>query len=497
MITYLLLHFTLIFLNPFFSPVLAELALPPIYGAPAIVGPAREACTTEAQLTQAIILTPDANWQQALQENAQPGDTFLLRGGLYAATDKIWLKAGTAQAPITLKPYNCEAVTLHTSLRPNSYNIIAGLQIEAQGIRDQQWVVRFDGKNEGALTSIVLRNNLILGGTIDAIRISGNVQQVEISGNQIDGGRDGHDIFVTAEGVATLPTQIVISENRLTKAHFTDAAEDMLQVRDVGKVEFTHNTCTNGYDMEQCVDIKRTTEPLTVAYNLFDGDQLHLAGTGEDHAGGCMVIHEEDTTADQQIIEYNLFRHCKGSLIRFATGDGQGISSGLVRYNIFLQSQGATGALILESAVDTTLLNNTFIYGSLKLGNSEQSRLPQNTVIKNSIFYQTTIEDHMTSVAHAALTTSSSIPPVTTLMPYQCMYNLFYQLDGSFAPGSCNSTVEAEPRFVNIGEADFRLQAGSPAIGEGENGADIGALAALLPFTDLTLQTYLPLLLTN
>ena len=495
MITYLLLHFTLAFLNLFAIPLLAAPALPPIYGAPAIVGPAREVCSTEAQLTQAIILTPEADWQQALQENAQPGDTFLLRGGLYAATDKIWLKAGTAQAPITLKPYNCEAVTLHTSLRPNSYNIIAGLQIEAQGISDQQWVVRFDGKNEGALTTIVLRNNLILGGTIDAIRISGNVQQVEISGNQIDGGRDGHDLFVTAEGVATLPTQIVISENQLTKAHFTTASEDMLQVRDVGKVEFTHNTCTNGYDMEQCVDIKRTTEPLTVAYNLFDGDQLHLAGTGEDHAGGCMVIHEEDTTVDQQIIEYNLFRHCKGSLIRFATGDDQSISSGLVRYNLFLQNQGAAGALVLESAVNTILLNNTFIYGSLKLGNSEQSRIPQNTVIKNTIFYQTTIEDHMPSAAQSALTTSSATPGATDLVPYQCMYNLFYQLDGTFAPGSCSSTVEAEPRFINISEADFRLQATSPAIGEGENGADIGAFAALLPFANLTNHAYLPLTL--
>ncbi len=487
MTIYLLSHCLLSILTLFAHAWWDAPALPPIYGAPAIIGPAREPCTTEAEIAQAIILAPEDDWAQTLQERAQPGDTFLLHGGRYAATDKLWLRAGTAAAPITIKPYNCEAVTLLTSIRPNSYNIIAGLQIEAQGIGDLQWAVRFDGKNKGALTTIILRNNLILGGITDAVRISGDVQQVEISGNHIDGGRDGHNIFVTAEAVPTVPTQIVINENLLTKAHFTTAAEDMLQVRDVGRVAFTHNTCTNGYNMEQCIDIKRTTEPLHIAYNLFDGDQLHLAGTGEDHAGGCMVIHEEDEVADQQVIEYNFFRHCKDTLIRFGTGDTASTSSALVRYNIFLQSPDAASVLILERAINTTLLNNTFIYGKFKLGNSEQSRLPEQTVIKNNIFYQTTIEDNTPN-------TTTLADKAQAANVYQCLHNLFYHLNGDFRNGNCSGTVAAEPLFSNLSNEDFRLQATSPAIGMGENGTDIGATPALLPFTALTLRIYLPLL---
>lgn len=489
MIANLLLYIALTFLA--WPHWLEQAASPdqPAYGAPATVGPQREPCMTASHLPQVTVLTPQQDWQQILQEDARPGDTFLLRAGTYAATDKLWLKAGTAAAPITIKPYNCEAVIVQTSIRPNSHNIIAGLQIEAQGIDDRQWVVRFDGKNEGALTHIILRNNFIFGGETDAVRISGDVQQVEISGNHIDGGRDGHNIFVTAEGVANLPTAITITNNRLTKAHFTTPAEDMLQVRDVGQLTFTHNTCTNGYNMEQCVDLKRTTEPLTIAYNLFDGEQLHLAGKGEDQAGGCMVIHEEDSVADQQVVEHNFFRHCKDTLIRFATGDEDVSSSAVVRYNIFLQSPSAVSVLVLERAFDTILANNTFIYGVLKLGNSSQTRLPQNTTIKNNIFYQTAIEDNTASTAASSVTPAAMSQP-----PYQCRYNLLYLLHGDFVHGDCIGTIAAEPRFIDLAQADFRLQPTSPGIGMGENGTDIGAFSALRPTAALTIQAYLPLI---
>jgi len=487
MIAHLLLYIALTFFA--WPRQLARFAptAQPQYGASAVVGPLRESCVTEDEITQATVLTPDQDWQQLLQEEAQPGDTFLLRAGTYAATDKLWLKAGTATAPITIKPYNCEAVILQTSIRPNSYTVIAGLQIEAEGIADRQWVVRFDGKNAGALTNIVLRNNLIFGGETDAVRISGDVQQVEISGNHIDGGRAGHNLFVTAEGVANLPTAITITNNRLTKAHFTTPAEDMLQVRDVGQMVFTYNTCTNGYNMEQCVDIKRTTMPITIAHNLFDGDQLQLAGKGEDQAGGCMVIHEEDSTADQQLIEHNFFRYCKETVIRFATGSAEVISSAVVRYNIFQQSASAASVFVMERAYDTILTNNTFLYGTLKLGNHDQTRLPQNTIIKNNIFYQTTIEDNTSSPA-PLLATATGAPQAL----YQCSYNLFYLLHGDFGDGTCVGTVNAEPRFVDLAQADFRLQPTSPGLGMGENGTDIGAFSASRPPATLAIRAYLP-----
>lgn len=442
-----------------------------------IVGEAAEPCETNQSMPDAILLSPVDPWQVALTDSAQPGNQFLLHGGLYQATDKLWLKAGTSNAPIVIKPYNCEAVTIQGSLRPNSYNTIAGIRIEALGIEDTKWAIRFDGKNAAAITNSILRNNTILGGTVDAIRLSGDVHNIWIGGNHIDGGESGHDIFVTAETSGLLPSAITITQNRLTKAYFDHVSEDMIQVRDSGSVTITENSCTNGLNMEQCIDIKSTTAPLLIAHNLFDGDTLHLLGKGEDLSGGCMVIHESDGHPEQHLIEHNLFRYCKGTAIRFATGLRDEQSSALLRYNLFLQSTITNGAILVEEATDLHFISNSMILGALKLGNSSQTRLPENTIVQNNIFYQTAIEDNLLS----------------SVATYHCAYNLLYQLAGDgFTTIPCSHTVDANPQFLNAAHLEFYLHPGSPALGSGENGSDIGALPMKFPPEELTYSLYLP-----
>ncbi len=444
---------------------------------PLLIGEATEPCETTASLPHAIVLSAQGPWEDALTNPATPGTIYLLRGGLYQATDKLWLKAGTADAPLIIKPYNCEAVTLQSSLRPNSYTVIAGLKIAALGIEDTKWAIRFDGKNAGAITNITLRNNTIVGGTIDAIRLTDAVYNVLLQGNHIDGGAAGHTIFVTAETAGVRPDGITITQNRLTKRYFDSAAEDMLQLRDVGAITITANHCTDGLNMEQCLDIKNATLPLLIAYNFFDGEQLHLQGNGADEAGGCMVIHESDGHPEQHIIEHNYFRHCKGTVIRFAPGTRDEQSSALLRYNLFVQQSNTDGIMPIEAATDLLFLNNTFIRGALKLGNSAQTRLPLRTIFQNNIFYQSAIEDNL--------------PPSEAA--YRCRYNLLYQLSGDgFAAAPCTHTIDADPRFIDLPHLNFHLQPGSPALGTGEAGTNLGALPLLLLFDQLTQQRYLP-----
>ncbi|MEZ4674040.1 MAG: hypothetical protein R2932_07315 [Caldilineaceae bacterium] len=425
----------------------------------------------------AIVLSPTDAWETAIS-TALPGNVFLLRAGLYQATDKLWLNAGTAAAPIVIKPYNCEAVRLQTSIRPNSHTVIAGLTIEAVGIADTKWAIRFDGKDRGAISDIVLRNNTILGGTIDAVRISGDVHNA-YPGNHIDGGQEGHDIFVTAESAAVVPDQITITQNRLTKHYFDSSSEDMFQVRDVGFVEFTHNICTDGYDMEQCVDIKNATVPLLIAHNFFDGETLHQAGEGEDGSGGCMVIHEEDGKPEQHLIEHNFFYHCGGTVIRFAPGSKADQSSALVRYNLFVQRD-AEAIMPIEAASNVLFLHNTMVNGTLKLGNSGQTRLPHNLLFQDNIFYHIHIEDN-------------TLPPDAT---YVCTHNLIYQLTGSgFHVTPCTNTVEADPLFLNLAQNNFYLDPNSSAIGQATDNTDIGALPSVLSSGLLTQHTFIPLVL--
>ena len=444
------------------------------------VGEGLEPCDTEQTMPEAIVLSTEDPWSAALTDSTQPGTQFLLHGGLYQATDKLWLKAGTPSTPLLIKPYNCEAVTIQGSIRPNSDTTIAGIKIRAFGIDDIKWAIRFDGKNGGTITNTILRNNTILGGTIDAIRLSGDVHNIRIEGNHIDGGESGHDIFVTAETSGLQPSAITITQNRLTKQYFDQASEDMIQVRDTGAITITGNVCTDGLNMEQCIDIKSTTAPLLIAYNVFDGDNLHLLGKGEDLSGGCMVIHESDGHPEQHLIEHNSFHHCKGTAIRFASGLRDEQSSALLRYNLFLQSKITDGTILVEEATDLHFISNSVILGELKLGNSSQTRFPQNTVVQHNIFYQTAIDDNLLPSAAA----------------YDCAYNLLYQLEGDgFSTASCSHTVNADPQFLDIVESDFHLQPGSPALGSGENGSDLGALPMKFPPEGLIYAVYLPFVL--
>ncbi|MBX3011973.1 MAG: hypothetical protein KF832_10730 [Caldilineaceae bacterium] len=455
----------------------------PRYGAAASLGPILEPCATPAAVANSVVVGPTDDWEQTLT-NATPGTTILLRGGTYQARDKLWLPAGAPDQFITIQPYDCESVTLYGTLRPLSYTIIAGLTIEAAGTADTDYVIRVDseyrGRYWGPITQVILRHNRIRGGQNDAIRLSDDVSYVTITGNEIDGGATGHNIFVTAEKKQQRPDQILITNNKLTKLWFTTPAEDMFQVRDVGYVAFTYNTCAHGLNMEQCVDIKTTTVPLLIAHNLFDGTTLHQLGAGEDRSDGCMVIHENDQVADQHIIEYNYFQQCQGTSIRFASGNGEGlISSGLVRYNLFFQTSASDGDMPIVQAQNLHFFNNTMICGRFKLGNAEQTKLPNDTLIKNNIFYKTNIEDN------TRLESS-----------YTCAYNLLFHTTGDgFAVNGCANTLTVDPQFAAAAQADFRLLPISPARYAGEGNSTLGALAVLPQpaVVDYTAHIYLPL----
>jgi hypothetical protein len=480
----LLILFTLIWLGLAATPTVSQSAatsgattVPPIiYGVSKPIGITAEPCETEITTPGALIVSPAEDWQARLQQ-ASPGDTFLLRAGVYQATALLKLPAGEAGRPITLKPYNCEAAMIYASLRLRSHTQIAGLHLETQGLLDDRWVIRIDGQESGRIEGVALRHNTILGGTIDAIRVLDNVHRVVITGNEINGGGNGHVIFVTAEERLLLPDQIEVSQNRLAKSYYATPGEDMFQVRDVGQVVFVHNTCTDGINMEECVDIKSTVTPVTISYNLFDGDHLHQQGTGEDGAGGCMVIHETDGQPENHWIEHNLFKNCRGTTVRFATGAAESISRATVRWNLFVQTGGSETAVTpIWQAQGVVWQHNTHINGHLKLGDELRQKLPRDTVIQNNLFYRTRIDDR-------------TQPPEFS---YLCSHNLLYEGSGTgFAQSSCPDLLTSEPLFVDLAGGDFHLQESTPARNASAEGLTLGAYP--YQFISFDPAAYLPL----
>ena len=444
------------------------------YGASPVVGEPLERCDTEQTRPGARILTPSSSWQSSLQ-NATPGSILLLRGGLYQASQSLRIGAGLAGQLVTVKPYNCEAVTLRGGLQLQSYTLLAGLRIES-ALANQtgpSYTVRIDGKTTVRRT-LTIRNNTIVGGEVDAIRMNDQVIGVTISGNQIDGGKGGHALFVTTETQPIVttksPTNIVISNNRFTKVYYratAAASEDMFQVRDARVIRFLNNTCENGSRMEQCVDIKSVSVPLTLQGNLFNGATLHQDGPGEDLSSGCMVIHEFDGSPQAHVIENNFFRYCRTTIIRFASEGGLANSSGIVRYNVFLNADSTDDdALLLWRSENVRFENNTMIRGTLKLGrgnglSQNPPITPKNTILKNNLFFQSRIDDNTRS------------PDFT----YQCSFNLFYQItQRGNQTLSCTSSRTSNPRLTLLAAEDFRPAAGSPACTGGENSTTLGAL---------------------
>ncbi|HEX6387190.1 MAG TPA: hypothetical protein VF177_21190 [Anaerolineae bacterium] len=447
---------------------------PVSYGASGTVGEALEPCDTPSTVPGAIVLSPATDWQKAIELDARFGDTFLLREGTYQIKEQLRPKAGAPGQPITIKPYNCEPVTLKGTLRPHSHNTVAGMRLETPQLANENWVIRVDGKNMGHIENVVIRNNTILGGDIDALRVSDDVVNLVVSGNHIDGGRDGHLIFVVSENLVFRPDHIVITNNLLTKAYFDTPAEDMLQVRDGQYVEFTYNTCANGRNMEQCIDIKSMAAPMIIRGNFFDGETLHQEGAGEDGAGGCMVIHETDGNPEQHLVEDNYFKNCGDTALRFAPGESGEVSKATVRRNVFASTSSDDGVVMIWQADGVEFTNNTIVEGYLKLGDAAHLKRPRNTVIKNNIFYKTRIDDQ-------------TMPPEYT---YECKYSLIYQTTGTgFIHAPCTDLLSADPLFVDPQNENYHLQPGSPARGAGEGGVDLGAY----PYEAFDRFLYLPL----
>jgi hypothetical protein len=149
---------------------------------------------------------------------------------------------------------------------------------------------------------------------------------------------------------------------------------------------------------------------------------------------------------------------------------------------------GARYHVTASGCTDTLIRNNTFTFGqvfSLNLGGKHTG-----TKVLNNIFYCAT------SVANAQVALSPGDNPVEI----QSDHNLFFSnvkgykigaVYGAYSrpsmlgetlrewqekSGLDKHSVQADPMFVNAASGDFRLQPGSPAIGRGQNGRNIGAL---------------------
>ncbi|MEM7129377.1 MAG: hypothetical protein AAF702_23800 [Chloroflexota bacterium] len=436
-------------------------------GSPSVIAQSLERCDTVETIPEATVLSTNDDWQSVI-ESGQPGDTFLLRNGIYTLETFLRIPAGTSELAVTVKPYACEDVEIMGGLWLNAHNVIAGLHVEVSNEYDLRWVINVAGTEAAPVTNLIVRNNTILGGHGDAVRLWNNASTVLVSSNHIDGGQDGHDLLILGNTTTDLyPAEISIANNRLTQSYFQTPTEDMLQIRNAGSVFVIHNTCTDGLRMEECLDIKSTLAPVVVRQNLFDGEELHQEGSGEDNSTGCVVIHETDGVAERHLFSFNHFKNCEGSSIRMAMVDGQ-VASGNFYNNLIEQSHADVEDSLLAfwNTEKLSFINNTVIGGLLKLGNSSQNKLPTGLTIANNIFYETQIVDNTFAPEYS----------------YVCSHNLTYETTGiGLNSDICLETINVNPHFVSPIGKEFTLRESSPAQEAGICQLDLGASALSRP----------------
>jgi hypothetical protein len=339
-------------------------------------GKGKESCTTNG-----IALRPNDNWKQFIQ-TARPGDTFLLRAGTYEVTDRLLLPSGTATNPITIKPYNCERATIYGDssqlgrgvlILPGSYNLIAGLHIEAP--RHEKLI-----DIAGSVRNVEFRNNALYGGRADAVSIRGGVRNILFSANDLNSGpaqrsgitssSGGHVFLITFQGSA-VPDGVRIRRNLIRGSYDGDVmrGDDTIAISAGNNVVIEENQFTQNYNIEQVIDIKSRLSriPVIIRGNVFQNNFLGTRG-GQDgpnppDAPEIIVGDYTSTSALQRhLITHNRFER------GVSLGSGLRPASVLLSNNIIDGERVSNPTIVYARVYNTTVSNNTYYQGGLRIG---------------------------------------------------------------------------------------------------------------------------------
>jgi hypothetical protein len=313
---------------------------------------------------------------------AVPGDTILLRAGTYAG---FTIPAGTSGNPITVKPYDGEAVVINSQFTMNSFTRLGGVKAESSAA---QWLTRIGSTTSTAVEDVELRNSTVRGGTQEAIRVRRNAQNIRLTGLDVEGGRDTHTIFFWDDDVGDFFPSGSITNCLVRKRMLADGGiydytntEDLIQLD--GSNTVTIDRVTFG-DMpsvsEDGIDVKTmqgTTPSTTVTRCWFKGP---FAGTF-------------DNATVLQCSNDNMFvRNCRVSSGNLLVGTAATSTATLERVVV---DSGAT--IIMQVSGDSPRAHGVQLFGinqtggTLKFGTSTAGDQPHNVELSGCRFNGTNI----------------------------------------------------------------------------------------------------------
>jgi len=310
-------------------------------------GPAAEACETDGTRVGEVDAIAGAG-------------TFLLGGGRY----------GSMSVPpgATVKPYDCQRVLIGGMVSLGDGSTLAGVTVQS----DTDWALLLEGEN------IEVRNNVVNGGAVEAVRIGGDASDVTLVGNTLDGGRDHHVVKVDGTAESGSPDNIVIRNNRFTKEYYDDSSEDLLQLEGHNQVEITENTFSTNPRGEDGIDVKQGIEGALIQRNHFEGSDI---------AAECLLVQGGFA---ENIVRDNFFEDCN------AVSLGAHPEERLEPWWRFEGNRLENSTLRVRRSRNAEIVGVEMVGGTLQLGLGGHDDTPRELRLTRNRFVGVTIDNNLT-----------------------------------------------------------------------------------------------------
>lgn len=392
--------------------------------------------TTGSDANAGTLLQPWATFSRAVSAVA-PGDTVLVRGGVYAQTVNLWAQ-GTATARITFQSYPGETAILDGSTLPANTTLvtISGDWVDWQGFEvrnaTRTGITIWEANQVRLLQNTIhhcWNGGIFVGGSAFGLtqdnRVEGNTLHDNCQINAAHTATGGWPAAIGSQWTERLAlVHNTVHENHGEGMAFTLASQGLA----------AGNTVYDNYSVEIYLDNAQFT---TVRANFI----LHTGNTAFYRSGypanGISMANESYSGSNPL--------------------DGNSLLNNIIlggKRCVYYGNYQAGGGLR-----NTLIAHNTCLDGTLAVLGIEADTGHSGTVVANNVFRQTLAGTPLVSVVNNGIT---------------CHHNAWSGGSPGLAAGP--GDVLADPLLANPGgwaDLDYRLQAGSPCLGAA---ADLAAV---------------------
>jgi hypothetical protein len=450
---------------------------------------ARSACThyvaTDGNDTNAGT-SVDTPWKtiQKSADTVGAGDTVCVRGGIYNETVSINVSGSSGGGYITFQNYQSEQVILDgSSLTVPSSGWGAMIQIN-----NREYIIVKGFEIRNYKTSLVNRvpMGIFVNGTGNHIELRDNIiHNIETNYSGVNGG-DAHGIAVYGTSGATPLNDIIIDNNQLYDLKL-GSSESLVVNGNVNQFWITNNIVHDNNNIGiDAIGFEGTASANDQARNgiirgniIYNINSFGNPAYGNERSAGCIYVDG----GTHIVIESNIAHHCNVGVELASEHKGKATSYVTLRNNLIYSSTQAGISIggydtLRGSTENSTIVNNT-LYNNATQGDwgaelyiqyDTRSNIIQNNIISNPA--GTFIESWSAVMSNNSINFNLFFSTAGAANGSWIWKDTAYSTLSAYRLGSgndANSSIGADPLFIEANTGNFQLGAGSPGIDTGND----------------------------